>query len=159
MGASINGYVTATSGTQAFQSGYATVTCTGRIAINTLYTFINAGNITAQATVFSQGEFTSASISAFEFLPFTRIAISLANNSSTTVSYTVNVNRGGSLDSQQFTLAPFSSRSQFLDEMIPIAPTNTLKPVVYITATQPIDGTALLFVNDIFTTVPLTIYQ
>jgi hypothetical protein len=70
------------------------------------------------------------------------------------------VNRGGSLNSQQFTLAPFSSRSQFLDEMIPIAPTNTLKPaMVYITATQPIDGTALLFVNDIFTTVPLTIYQ
>jgi hypothetical protein len=89
MDAAIGGYVTSTSGIEPFQSGYATVACTGRIAINTLYTFINAGRIAAEATVFSQGAFTSASIGAFQFLPFTRIAISVANNSSATVSYTV----------------------------------------------------------------------
>jgi hypothetical protein len=44
--------------------------------------------------------------------------------------------------------------------MIPMARTDTLEhATVHITATQPIYATALLFANDIFTTIPLTIYQ
>src|SRR5262249_43949920 len=163
---SLAGYVTSTVGPpQSLGTGYAVLSCSGRVAVNTLYRYSNPdGSARSMATVFSQGPFQNASFAVYQDVPTIHLGIAIANNNSAPVTLTVNANVNGSIVGKQLTIAAQSSMSQFLEQMIPsTANTGSLVlPVVYIQAPsilQDVYATGLLYDGDAFSTIPLTIYQ
>jgi hypothetical protein len=138
-------------------TGFAILSCTASVAVHTLYvlTDLPAGPVSI-ATALSQGTFRKASLNAFHKPPVTRLGIAVANNSSVAANYTIEVEVAGTVVKMDLTLAPQSSMSRFLDEILTV-PDDFF--VVNITSDQPIAATGLLFINNKFTAIPLSIVE
>ena len=138
-------------------AGFAILSCTAPVAVHTLYVLFDlpAGPVSI-ATALSQGTFRKASLNAFHKPPVTRLGIAVANNSSVAANYTIEVEVAGTVVKTNLTLAPQSSMSKFLDEIL-TGPDDFF--VVNITSDQPIAATGLLFINNKFTAIPLSIVQ
>ena len=138
-------------------TGFAILSCTAPVAVHTLYvlTDLPSGPVSI-ATALSQGTFRKASLNAFQKPPVTRLGIAIANNSSVAANYTIEVEVAGTVIKTNLTLAPQSSMSRFLDEILTV-PDDFF--VVNITSDQPIAATGLLFINNKFTAIPLSIVE
>jgi hypothetical protein len=140
-----------------FATGFALLSCTAPVAVHTLYvlTDLPAGPVSI-ATALSQGTFRKASLNAFHKPPVTRLGIAVANNSAVAANYTIEVEGAGRVVKTNLTLAPQSSMSRFLDEILTV-PDDYF--IVNFTSDQPIAATGLLFINDKFTAIPLSIIE
>jgi hypothetical protein len=138
-------------------TGFAVLSCTAPVTVSALYvlTQLPAGPVSL-ATVLSQGTFRKASLTAFHQPPVTRLGIAVANNSSVTANYTIQVEAAGTVVQTNLTLAPQSSMSKFLDEILTV-PNDFF--IVTIISDQPIAATGLLYLNNKFTTIPLSIVE
>lgn len=138
-------------------AGFAVISCSAPVAVSTLYVltdFLNGP--VALATALSQGPFRKASLNAFHKPPVTRLGIAVANNSSAAANYTIEVESAGGAVKANLTLAPQSSMSKFLDEILKV-PDDFF--ILTITSDQPITATGLLYIGDKFTAIPLSIFE
>jgi hypothetical protein len=71
-------------------------------------------------------------------------------------NYTIEVEVAGTVVKTNLTLEPQSSMSRFLDEILTV-PDDFF--VLNITSDQPIAATGLLFINNKFTAIPLSIAE
>ncbi|PYV66252.1 MAG: hypothetical protein DMG97_29955 [Acidobacteria bacterium] len=154
--ADLSGYLTATNASGSLVTGYATLSCTGTVSVNTVYASSNAAGIVSMATVFSAPPFLKASVAALQTTR-TRIGIAIANNSSVTVRCQVIVNLNGNLMGKDLNIPPHSNVARFADELISL-PGDVGPIIVHLLADQPLYAIGLMYNGKQFTTVPPTIY-
>jgi hypothetical protein len=153
----VSEYVNATTATSGpLATGFATLSCTNTVAVNTVYIYSNPSEIVSEATVFSAAPFLKASVSGLQTSK-TRVAIAIANNSSVSVPCQVIVNVNGTIIGQTITIPPYSNVARFVDEILSL-PSNPGPLPVYLQATQPLYAIGLMYTGNQFTTLPPTIY-
>ena len=146
-----------TNATGDLATGFAILSCTAPVSVNTLYVLTElATGPVSLTTVLSQGTFRKASLTAFHAPPITRLGLAIANSSSLPAIFTIQVEVAGTVLQANLTLPPQSSMSKFLDEILNV-PNDFL--IVHISSDIPISATGLLYINNKFTTIPLTIVQ
>ena len=146
------------SGTQLFQSGYATVSCTGASvygqAVYSLYA--SNGVKLSEATVFSSPSVGRSQILA-DNREGARVGIAIANDSDQVNTYTITAydSTGAMVGSASKTLQARTSIADFVDNWIPGIPANYFGQVIVESTTG---GTAsvigLHFTGAAFTTIP-----
>jgi hypothetical protein len=149
-----------TSGTQAYQSGYATVSCTGTSvyaqAVYSLY--LPNGVKASEATVFSSPSVTRSQILA-DNREGARVGMAIANDSDQVNTYTITAYdaNGAVVGSASKTLQARASIADFVDNWITGIPANYYGQVLVESTTG---GTAsvigLRFTGAAFTTIPAT---
>jgi M6 family metalloprotease-like protein len=152
-------YVYTSPGTQALQTGYASLQCSSNVEAQLLYTeYSHTGTKISEATVFS-----SPLASSFRFIADerggTQLGLAIANDSAATRKYTINIysSSGSLIGSPEISLDPWKSRAVYLDQLATI-PSNYLGIVDIIGssgATASLIG--LRFTGDLFTTVPASV--
>jgi hypothetical protein len=111
-----------TTGTQALQTGYATLNCTSEVYANVIYTFYGQNNNKlGEATVFSSLE------SSFTRMPFdvrggVRQAFAIANDTDFNRSYVVSLGSGGNTRSVRVFVPARRNLARFVDELLPVVP-------------------------------------
>jgi hypothetical protein len=111
-----------TSGTQALQTGYATVECSSHVYANVIYSFYSRDNRKlGEATVFSSPE------SSFTRMPFdirggVRQAFAIANDTDFNRSYVVSLGSGGITRSVRVVVPARRNLARFVDELLPVVP-------------------------------------
>ena len=113
-----DGYVAPTNGTQIFQSGFATVQCSGgSVDAQVLYSYYGPdGRKRSEATVFSSPSAPRVQILADE-REGSQVGLAIANDSNQTVTYTIAVTNASG--SATVTLLPQTSTAKFLRQFIP----------------------------------------
>jgi hypothetical protein len=151
-------YYTTTNLSGPLVTGYATLSCSNTVTVNTVYLYGGYGQILSMATVFSAPPFMKASVSGIQ-TSVARVAIAIANNSSTTVQcqIIVNTSPSGTVTGQTISIAPYSNVAKFVDELVSL-PTNAGPMIVYLVADQPLYAIGLMYSGKQFTTLPPTIY-
>jgi len=146
----------ATNGTEPFQSGYATLSCSSKVDASLIYSLYDAkdGKV-SEATVFP----SPAAMTNHLFLDThegARLGMAIANDSDQSVTYRVNAadDFGRPLPAATLSIAPRTARAAFLDEIIPVLP-NTIAQVS-ITADVGLSVIGLRFSGKTFTTIPST---
>jgi pseudomonalisin len=151
-----NGWaIGSTSGTQALQSGYATLQCTAGAPVEAqlLYSFYAPnGTKLSETIVFSSPAGANASVVADQ-REGAQLALAIANDSDQTVTYTVSVTGANSTGS--VTLGPRKSLAKFLSDVVAGIPANNLG-VVQVSSGS--GGTASVigfrYTGTVFTTIP-----
>jgi hypothetical protein len=150
------GYVTSTGGSGPISTGYATLSCSNTVTVNTVYLYANATGVVSEATVFSAAPFLKSAVAGLQTSK-TRVAIAIANNSSVTVQCQVIVNINGNLIGQTINIPPYSNVAKFADEVLSL-PSDPGPLLVYLLANQPLYAIGLMYTGNEFTTIPPTIF-
>ncbi|OLE46662.1 MAG: hypothetical protein AUI36_21850 [Cyanobacteria bacterium 13_1_40CM_2_61_4] len=155
----IGGWViSSTSGTQAFQSGYATLQCTTRVEAQLLYSFYAANGVKfSEATVFSSPAARTVQILS-DSREGAQVGIALANDSDQVITYNIVVGdvNGNIVGSATQALAARSSIAKFVSEFVTL-PSNHYGQVIVGSASGSVSIIGLRFTGSIFTTIPGTI--
>src|SRR5262249_3903057 len=124
-----SGFVIATTGgTQAFQSGYATLQCTANVEAQLLYSYYSSNGIKlSEATVFSSPPGSAAKILADQ-REGAQLGLAIANDSDQSVTYTILV--GGATGTGTVILSPRTSIARYLNEFVPGIPPNNVAEVL-----------------------------
>ena len=142
------------SGTQAAQQGYATLTCSQNVYANLLYTLSANETKLSEATVFGQVPDSSFKLIADQ-TGGARLGLAVANNTDLLKTYEVTLrNPDGSTEGTgTFQVQPRRSLARFLDELIPASSGQVLEVRIRSTGTSGIVG---LRVTDgtLLTTIP-----
>lgn len=144
--------IASTSGTQAFQSGYATLQCNTKVEAQLLYSYYSAnGTKLSEATVFSSPPSSSASVIADQ-QEGSQTGLAIANDSDQSVTYTISV--GGVSGQFNLTLPPRTSVAKFVNQFIPAIPSSGAGVVQVLSSNGTASVMGLRFTGNIFTTVP-----
>jgi peptidyl-Asp metalloendopeptidase len=154
-------FVGRTSGTQTFQSGYATLSCSGApVYAQAVYSYYAPNGVKAsEATVFSSPPAASLQILA-DNREGARVGIAIANDSDQTNTYSITAynSSGAMVGSTTKSLAARTSIADFVDNWIPAIPAGYYGQVIVSSTTG---GAAsvigLRFTGAAFTTIPATI--
>jgi hypothetical protein len=153
--------ISATSGTQAFQSGYAALQCSTSVEAQLLYSFYASdGTKISEATVFSSPPSATTEVLADD-RESARLGLAVANDSDGLSNYTVSAfdPNGNLIGNAVLTVAARSSRAAFVDQLINV-PIGNYGQVFVSTATG--NGTAsiigLRYTGNVFTTIPETMW-
>ena len=142
-----------TTGTQSFQSGYASLDCgTAKVEAQLLYSFYAPnGTKLSEATVFSSVPVSTAWVIA-DHREGAQLGIAIANDTNQSVTYTITVS--GASGTGSVTLAPRTSTARFVNQLVSGIPANNVG-VVQVTSSS---GTAsvigLRYTGNVFTTIP-----
>ncbi len=145
--------IASTTGTQAFQSGYASLDClTAKVEAQLLYSFYAPnGTKLSEATVFSSVPVSTAWVIA-DHREGAQLGIAIANDTNLSVTYTISVS--GVSGTGTVPLPPKTSTARFINQFIPGIPANYVG-VVQVTSSS---GTAsvigLRYTGNAFTTIP-----
>jgi hypothetical protein len=123
--------ISITNGTQAFQSGYATVECTSSIEAQALYSLYGpSGEKLSEATVFSSPSAKTVQILA-DSRGGAQVGLAIANDSDQTNTYTITVRdvTGNVVGSTTQQLGPRTSIAKFVNQLVPLPP-NHYGPVM-----------------------------
>ena len=150
-----------TSGTQNFQSGYATLTCTGAtVYAQAIYSLYAPNGVKlSEATVFSSPSVARSQILA-DNREGARVGLAIANDSDQVNTYTITAYdaSGANVGSTSRTLQPRASIADFLDNWIPGIPANYYGQVIVESTTGGMASViGLRFTGAAFTTIPATI--
>jgi hypothetical protein len=147
-------YAGRSTGTQAFQAGYATLTCNTNVFANVLYTSYASNNSKiSEATVFSSYDFSEFRLIADQ-RDGSRLGLAIANNTDSAHSYTIIFSSAGQARTATITIQPGNALARFLDELIaiPAGAVGTLK--ISATDSSNFSAIGLRFTGGVFTTVP-----
>jgi hypothetical protein len=152
-----SGWVVApTSGTQNFQSGYATLQCSTNVEAQLLYSYYGSNGVKiSEATVFSSLPSNAVGLVSDE-REGARFAIAIANDSDRSVTYTIYVNATGFSGNTQRTVNARSSMAGFLGDLVSGIPSNSTASVTVVAASTVDSGSVigLRFTGGVFTTMP-----
>lgn len=146
-----------TAGTQAFQSGYASMLCTSAVDAAVLYSFYMAGGKkTSEATVFPSRAGTAVQILS-DMRGGAATGIAFANDTDQDQTYTVSVYDANNtlIGTAQQALARRSNLAKFVNELVAV-PENTYGPVI-VSGAAPVSIIGLRFTGSVFTTIPGTL--
>jgi hypothetical protein len=144
--------ITPTSGTQTFQSGYATLQCSISVEAQLLYSlYLPNGIKVSEATVFSSPPAAAVRILADE-REGAQVGVAIANDSDQTVTYTISISNASG--SGTVTLAPRRSTAGFLRELVPGIPPNNVAQVQVSSTNGMASIIGLRFTGGVFTTLP-----
>jgi peptidyl-Asp metalloendopeptidase len=147
-----------TSGTQTFQSGYATLSCTGTsVYAQAVYSLYTPNGIKAsEATVFSSPSVARSQILA-DNREGARVGIAIANDSDQVNTYTITAydSNGAVVGSASKTLQARTSTADFVDNFITGIPANYYGQVIVESTTGgTVSVIGLRFTGAAFTTIP-----
>jgi len=145
-----------TTGTQAFQSGYASMLCTSAVDAAVLYSFYAGGQKTSEATVFPSRAGTAVQVLS-DMRGGAATGIAFANDTDQDQTYTVSVYDANNtlIGTAQQPLARRSNLAKFVNELVPV-PANTYGPVI-VSGSAPVSIIGLRFTGSVFTTIPGTL--
>src|SRR5207244_12663445 len=116
--------ISSTSGTQTFQSGYATLQCTTRVEAQLLYSFYAANGVKfSEATVFSSPAARTVQILS-DSREGAQVGLALANDSDQATTYTIVVGdaNGAVVGSAPHPLASRTSIAKFVSQFVSLRP-------------------------------------
>ena len=145
-----------TSGTQTFKSGYATLQCSGIVEAQLLYSYYASNGVKiSEATVFSSPPANSFGLSSDE-RDGARFGIAIANDTDSSITYTISVAASGFNGQRQVTLNDRTSTASFLNELVTGMPANTTSAVTVMAGQSTDTGSVigLRYTGGIFTTMP-----
>ena len=147
--------IASTSGTGAFQSGYASLSCTAAVEAQLLYSFyLSNGTKVSEATVFSSPPAARVKTIADE-REGAQLGLAIANDTDQAVTYTVSVTNATSTGT--VTLPPRSSVAKFIKELVPGVPANNQAQVIVSANTGTASIIGLRFTGGTFTTIPQSV--
>jgi hypothetical protein len=153
-----NSVVAPTSGTQSFQSGYATMQCSASVDAQALYSYYGANGVKlAEATVFSSPSASIVQILA-DSREGARVAMAIANDSDQATTYTITVAdaTGKVVGTTTQTIPARTAVAKFVAEMVTL-PMNHVGQVIVSSTTGTASIIGLRFSGNAFTTIPATI--
>jgi hypothetical protein len=143
-----------TSGTQALQTGYATLSCTTSVYANVIYSFYAQDNQKlGEATVFSSPE-SSISRMAFDVRGGVRQAFAIANNTDFNRSYVVTLGSGGVNRSARVVVPARRNVARFVDEVLQVAPESIGVLTIQSEDYSYFSTVGFRFTGGVFTTIP-----
>jgi hypothetical protein len=144
-----------TDGTQAFQSGYATLQCSSSVEAQLLYSlYLSNGTKLSEATVFSSPPGAMLDVVADQ-RENAQLGLAIANDSDQSVTYTIAV--GGANQTGSVTLAPRTSVAKFINQFVSGVAANTAVLVQVSSSTGKASVIGLRFTGNVFTTIPATL--
>jgi peptidyl-Asp metalloendopeptidase len=150
-------YISRTSGTQTFQSGYATLSCSGvSVYAQAVYSYYASNGIKlSEATVFSAPAVRNSQILA-DNREGSRVGLAIANDSDQATTYTITAynSSGLTVGSTTKTLQPRTSTADFIDNWIQGIPVNYYGQVIVSATTGTGSVIGLRFTGSAFTTIP-----
>jgi hypothetical protein len=155
-----NFIVSATGGTQTFQSGYVTLQCSSPVDAQELYSYYGAdGTKLSEATVFSSPAAKTVQILA-DSREGAQIGLAIANDSDQVNSFSIVVTdaAGTTLGTASQTLNPRSSLAQFLTDFV-MLPANYVGRVTVSSDNGTLSIIGLRYTGNVFTTIPESIVQ
>jgi hypothetical protein len=143
-----------TTGVQAYQGGYGTLSCTSKVFAYALYTFYTSGGFKiGEATVFPSNESVKSRLIA-DYREGARLGIAIANNNDSDQTYLVTSVTGGVNVFATIAVPGRRSLVKFLDEIVPVPPGS----LGMVTVTSPtltnFSVIGLRFTGGVFTTIP-----
>ena len=156
-GASGSGlYIRTTTGTQGFQSGYATVTCDVAVFALVLYSFYSPNGIKlSEATVFSSAP-NSEFLFPLDHRENARLGMALTNNTDSPHTYQLLFlpMGGGAAISATVTVAQRRTIAKFADELMTLPPNARGMLVLTSSDVSNFSTIGLRFTGAAFTTIP-----
>jgi pseudomonalisin len=142
-----------TSGTQPFQSGYASLDCgTAKVEAQLLYSFYASnGTKLSEATVFSSLPVSTAWVIA-DHREGAQLGIAIANDTNQSVTYSITVS--GATGTGSVTLAPKTSTAKFVYQLVSGIPANNVGVVQVTSNTGTANVIGLRYTGNAFTTIP-----
>jgi len=143
-----------TTGAQALQTGYATLSCTSYVFANVLYTFYAPDNRKlGEATVFSTPESTYSRM-AFDNRGGVRQAFAIANDTDVRKSYVVSLVSGGVTRSVRVFVPARRNLSKFVDEVLQVTPESLGILTIQSDDYSYFSTVGFRFTGGVFTTIP-----
>lgn len=154
-------YVFRGSGTQSFQSGFLTVSCTGSVTAQVQYSYHNAAGTTlSEATVFSSPAATVAQLLADQ-RGGSQLGIAIVNNGSTSKPFVIAaVDASDNLVGRTTVqIAAQSQTSRFLSELVSLPASFVGQVYIYsdTSSIRDVYAIGLRYTGAAFTTVPVTL--
>jgi hypothetical protein len=142
------------TGTQAFQSGYGTLSCSVNVFASLIYSFYASDNTKlGEATVFSSNESVKFRLTADQ-REGARFGVAIANNTSNQQGYLLTFSGGGVNLSATISVPPQRAAAKFLDEVMSL-PANAVGVVTISSPTlSNFSVIGLRFTGGVFTTIP-----
>jgi hypothetical protein len=147
--------IASTSGTQSFQSGYATLQCSSLVEAQLLYSYYDASGVKlSEATVFSSPPATSVQVLG-DNRGGAQIAIAVANDSDQSGTYTISAydNTGQLMGFATQTLAARSNYATFVKDLIALPP-GFYGQITVSGGTSSASLIGLRYTGSAFTTIP-----
>ena len=143
-----------TSGTQALQTGYATLNCTDYVYAHVLYTYYaQDSHKLGEATVFSSPE-SALSRMAFDVRGGVRQAFAIANNTDFNRSYLVSLGSGGVTRSARVVVPARRNLARFADELLSVVPESIGILTIQSDDLSSFSTTGFRYTGGVFTTIP-----
>jgi pseudomonalisin len=154
-------YIYKTPGTQALQTGYATLQCSSDVEAQLLYTSYNSARTKlSEATVFPSPSATSLRMIADE-RNGSQLALGIANDSGQTNNLTINVYdflTGRLIGPKTNSVGAWQTNGGYLDSLSGVTmPHNNLNWIDFILQGRTASVIGLRFTGYLFTTIPATI--
>ena len=147
--------ISPTSGTQSFQSGYATLQCSAAVEAQLLYSYYDAFGVKiSEATVFSSPPASIVKVLADE-REGAQLGIAIANDSDQTTTYTITAS--GASGPGSLTLQPRTATAKFLRDLVPGIPANNVAQVLVSATNGTSSIIGLRYTGGVFTTIPESI--
>ena len=143
-----------TTGAQALQTGYATLSCTSYVYANVLYTLYAQDNRKlGEATVFSSPESYFARM-AFDVRGGVRQAFAIANNTDFNKSYVVSLGSNGVTRSVRVFVPGRRNLAKFVDEVLQVVPESIGLLTIQSDDYSNFSTVGFRFTGGVFTTIP-----
>ena len=151
-----NGWLqTKSTGAQAFQSGYATLTCTNPVFANLSYAYYAGNTKLGEATVFGVRPALQFRLIADQ-TESGRLGVAIANDTDIRRDFTITLKRS---DGTTFASAPMQvtarrSMAKFVDELVPSSLNQILEATIAAPDFSSFTAVGLRFTGPVFTTIP-----
>ena len=143
-----------TSGKQALQTGYATLTCTDYVYANVLFTYYAPDNHKlGEATIFSAPE-SSLQRMAFDVRGGVRQAFAIANNTDFNRSYVVSLGSGGVTQKIRVVVPARRNLAKFVDEVMTVVPESIGVLMIQSDDWSYFSTVGFRFTGGVFSTIP-----
>ena len=151
-----NGWLqTKSTGVQAFQGGYATLTCSSPVFANLSYAYYAGNTKLGEATVFGVRPALQFRLIADQ-TEGGRLGVAIANDTDGRRDYVLTLTRS---DGSFFASAPVqvparSSVAKFVDELLPSSQNQILEATITSPLSSSFSAVGLRFTGSVFTTIP-----
>ena len=147
----------ATTGQQALATGYATLTCTGPVFAQMLYSLYSGSAKVGEATVFSSDENPRAQFIADQ-TEGSRLGVAIANNTDVLHDYQITVLDvdAAMLGTATVRIGPRSSLARFLDELLPASANTVGSAIIRAMDSSAFSTIGLRVTGAVFATIPAT---
>jgi hypothetical protein len=143
------------NGTQAFQSGYAALTCSDYVFANVVYSYFAGGSKLGEATVFGVDPTYTFRIVADQ-TEGARLALAMANDTDISRNYRITLKRsdGTAFGSSTVNVGARQTLAKFLSELVPTSVNQLLEATIEAPDFSDLSVVGVRYTGPVFTTIP-----